>query len=107
MATTVLEGNFMSSELEFKFIFLPQFVFINRRDKIASGQRTTSYSWLLNDKRGRIGKALSSTPPEHREHVFMAGQLSKFIMYRHELCAYDKSLSLRNPYRTARGVLLL
>ncbi|KAF8351260.1 hypothetical protein F5887DRAFT_875456 [Amanita rubescens] len=71
-----------------------KFVFINRRDKIASGQRTTSYSWLLNDKRGRIGKALSSTPPEHREHVFMAGQLIYAILT--ELPAvyffYDSSL---------------
>ncbi|KAI0092436.1 hypothetical protein BDY19DRAFT_983147 [Irpex rosettiformis] len=52
-----------------------KFVLINRRKKIESGQRTTSFSFLLNDKRGVIGRALSSVPPAYREASFMAGQL--------------------------------
>jgi hypothetical protein len=52
-----------------------KFVLVDRRSKIASGQRTTSFSFLLNDKRGAIGRALSSVPPQYREISFMAGQL--------------------------------
>lgn len=29
----------------------------------------------MNDKRSSIGKALSSVPPQHRENVYIAGQL--------------------------------
>ena len=56
-----------------------QFVLINRRKKIESGQRTTSFSWLLNDKRGVIGRTLSNVPPQFREPAFMLGQLSKSL----------------------------
>ncbi|KAG1756090.1 hypothetical protein EDB19DRAFT_1902266 [Suillus lakei] len=52
-----------------------KFVLVDRRSKIASGQRTTSFSFLLNDKRGTIGRALSTVPPQYREVSFMAGQL--------------------------------
>ena len=52
-----------------------KFVLVDRRKKIESGQRTTSFSFLLNDKRGAIGKALSATPPQWRELYFMFGQL--------------------------------
>lgn len=48
----------------------------DRRAKIASGQRTTSLSFLLNDKRGNIGRWLSNVPERYRELSFMAGQLS-------------------------------
>lgn len=51
-----------------------KFVFINRRTKIQSGQRTTSLTYLLNDKRGVIGRALQATSPQRREVYFMAGQ---------------------------------
>ncbi|KAI0080689.1 hypothetical protein K474DRAFT_1589163 [Panus rudis PR-1116 ss-1] len=51
-----------------------KFVLIDRRKKIESGQRTTSFSYLLNDKRGIIGRALSSVRPEYREVSFMFGQ---------------------------------
>ena len=54
-----------------------QFVLIDRRTKIASGQRTTSFSWLLNDKRGVIGRTMSSVPEQFREAAFMLGQLCK------------------------------
>ncbi|KAK2466381.1 hypothetical protein APHAL10511_002023 [Amanita phalloides] len=71
-----------------------KFVLVNRREKIASGQRATSFSWLLNDKRGRIGKALSSTPPQHREHAFMAGQLVYAMLTEIPavFCLYDSSV---------------
>jgi len=57
-----------------------KFVLINRRSKIASGQRTTSFSFLLNDKRGAIGRSLSSVPPQYREAAFMFGQLVYSIL---------------------------
>ncbi|EGO01570.1 hypothetical protein SERLA73DRAFT_176932 [Serpula lacrymans var. lacrymans S7.3] len=52
-----------------------KFVLIDRRTKIESGQRTTSFSFLLNDKRGSIGRVLSKVPPHYREAFFMGGQL--------------------------------
>ncbi|KAJ6567235.1 hypothetical protein DFH09DRAFT_1314348 [Mycena vulgaris] len=52
-----------------------KFVLVDRRAKIESGQRTTSFSFLLNDKRGVIGRALSSLPAGTREAAFMFGQL--------------------------------
>ncbi|KDR68975.1 hypothetical protein GALMADRAFT_282846 [Galerina marginata CBS 339.88] len=51
-----------------------KFVFVNRRAKIESGQRTTSLTYLLNDKRGAIGRALAAIPPGRREASFMGGQ---------------------------------
>jgi len=52
-----------------------KFVLIDRRTKIASGQRTTSFSWLLNDKRGIIGQTMAAVPEQFREAAFMLGQL--------------------------------
>ncbi|CAL1701595.1 unnamed protein product [Somion occarium] len=57
-----------------------KFVLINRRKKIESGQRTTSFSYLLNDKRGIIGRALSTVPIQYREVSFMLGQLVYSIL---------------------------
>ncbi|KAF8640153.1 hypothetical protein AX17_001389 [Amanita inopinata Kibby_2008] len=70
-----------------------KFVSIDRRDKIESGQRTTSFSWLLNDKRGFIGKALSAIPPTRREITFMGGQLIYAILTELPavFCLYDSS----------------
>jgi len=51
-----------------------KFVYVDRRTKIASGQRTTSLTYLLNDKRSVIGRALERTAPEKREARFMIGQ---------------------------------
>ncbi|EPT02820.1 hypothetical protein FOMPIDRAFT_1117718 [Fomitopsis schrenkii] len=51
-----------------------KFVFIDRRKKIESGQRTTSLSFLLNDKRGVIGRSLSRVPQQYRTLAFMFGQ---------------------------------
>ncbi len=56
-----------------------KFVLIDRRAKIQSGQRTTSFSYLLNDQRGAIGRSLSTFPPQYREAIFMGGQLGKSI----------------------------
>ena len=53
---------------------------VDRREKIESGQRITSFSWLLNDKRGAIGRLLSKISPEYREFAFMAGQLVYAIL---------------------------
>lgn len=53
-----------------------KFVLIDRRKKIEAGLRTTSFSWLLNDKRGIIGRMLAALPSQRREPSFMAGQLS-------------------------------
>ncbi|KAH9894374.1 hypothetical protein C8Q73DRAFT_695384 [Cubamyces lactineus] len=52
-----------------------KFVLIDRRAKVQSGQRMTSFTFLLNDKRGAIGRALASVPPRYREESFMLGQL--------------------------------
>lgn len=57
-----------------------KFVLINRRKKIESGQRTTSFSFLLNDKRGVIGRALATVPPQFRELAFMAGQFAYAVI---------------------------
>ncbi|KAF7313510.1 hypothetical protein HMN09_00506900 [Mycena chlorophos] len=51
-----------------------KFVLIDRRTKIESGQRMTSFSFLLNDKRGAIGRSLSAISPRYRLAVFMFGQ---------------------------------
>ncbi|KAI0736098.1 hypothetical protein C8Q72DRAFT_791291 [Fomitopsis betulina] len=51
-----------------------KFVFVDRRKKIESGQRTTSLSFLLNDKRGVIGRSLSRVPQQYRTLTFMFGQ---------------------------------
>ncbi|KAL5487883.1 hypothetical protein ACEPAI_5991 [Sanghuangporus weigelae] len=52
-----------------------KFVLVDRRKKIDSGERTTSFSYMLNDKRGIIGRMLSHIPPQYRELSFMTGQL--------------------------------
>ncbi|KLO06352.1 hypothetical protein SCHPADRAFT_882928 [Schizopora paradoxa] len=52
-----------------------KFVLVDRRKKIESGERTTSFSWLLNDKRGVIGRMLGKVPQQFRELSFMIGQL--------------------------------
>lgn len=52
-----------------------KFLLVDRREKIESGQRTTSFSFLLNNKRGAIGRMLSAIPPQYREASFMGGQL--------------------------------
>ncbi|THG99537.1 hypothetical protein EW145_g7247 [Phellinidium pouzarii] len=52
-----------------------KFVLIDRRKKIESGERTTSFSWMLNDRRGVIGRMLGRVPQRYREFSFMTGQL--------------------------------
>jgi len=48
-------------------------VYVDRRKKLESGQRTTSLHWMLN-KPGLIGNMLSKVKPENRELYFMLGQ---------------------------------
>lgn len=57
-----------------------KFVLVDRRHKIESGQRTTSFTWLLSDKRGVIGRALSALPADSRIAAFMFGQLVYAIL---------------------------
>ncbi|EMD40466.1 hypothetical protein CERSUDRAFT_111065 [Gelatoporia subvermispora B] len=57
-----------------------KFVFVDRRTKIESGQRTTSLTYLLHDKRGVIGRALSAVAPQRRELAFMAGQFAYSVL---------------------------
>ncbi|KAJ3747357.1 hypothetical protein DFH05DRAFT_803600 [Lentinula detonsa] len=57
-----------------------KFVFVDRREKIESGQRTSSISWLLNSKSSVIGKTLSKISPEGRIPSFMLGQLAYSIV---------------------------
>jgi len=48
-------------------------VYVDRRKKLESGQRTTSLHWMLN-KPGLIRNLLSKVKPENRELYFMLGQ---------------------------------
>jgi len=52
-----------------------KFVLVDRRKKIESGERATSFLFLTNSKGSIIGKALSKFPQQYREAVFMSGQL--------------------------------
>jgi len=51
-----------------------KFVYVDRKEKVESGKRTTSLSWLLADQRGAIGRALASVAPERRVPYFMFSQ---------------------------------
>ena len=51
-------------------------MYVDRRKKLESGQRTTSLHWMLN-KPGLIGNMLSKVKPENRELYFMLGQFGK------------------------------
>ncbi|KAH9850061.1 hypothetical protein C2E23DRAFT_870278 [Lenzites betulinus] len=57
-----------------------KFVLIDRRAKVESGQRITSFTFLLNDKRGAIGRSLARIPPQYREISFMGGQLAYSVV---------------------------
>ncbi|KAJ9098153.1 hypothetical protein QFC21_004482 [Naganishia friedmannii] len=52
-----------------------KFLLHDRREKIESGARQTSFRYMLNDKHGPIGKALQGVTPAYREAAFMGGQL--------------------------------
>ena len=57
-----------------------KFVLVDRRKKIESGQRATSFLYFLNSKGTAIGTFLSKFPPQYREAVFMGGQLLYAIL---------------------------
>ena len=57
-----------------------KFVLVDRRTKIESGQRATSFLFLLNSKGSVIGSFLSKFPPQYREAAFMGGQLAYAIL---------------------------
>jgi hypothetical protein len=58
-----------------------KFVYVDRKEKVESGKRTTSLSFLLADQRGAIGKVLASFAPQRRVPYFMLSQFcaSAFI----------------------------
>ncbi|EIW70179.1 hypothetical protein TREMEDRAFT_61943 [Tremella mesenterica DSM 1558] len=58
-----------------------KFISVDRKAKIASGERQNSFQYLLNDKRGPIGKALQGIRPEHREEWFIFGQLIYSVIF--------------------------
>lgn len=61
---------------------------MDRKTKIVSGQRTTSFSWLLNDKQGKIGRMLTKVSPQRRVPSFMAGQFGMlYFPARSDGCA--------------------
>ncbi|KAF5370161.1 hypothetical protein D9758_001420 [Tetrapyrgos nigripes] len=57
-----------------------KFALIDCREKIESGQRTTSFSFLLNNQRGIIGRSLSAISPQSRIAAFMGGQLVYMVL---------------------------
>jgi len=54
-------------------------VYVDRRKKVESGQRTTSLHWMLK-KPGLIGDILSKVKPENRELYFMLGQFAYAVL---------------------------
>lgn len=54
-----------------------KFIFVDRKDKIESGARQSSFNYLLNDKHGPIGRALRAVKPAHRELWFIFGQFGE------------------------------
>jgi hypothetical protein len=70
-------SNLLLHNIFFDYICLDQFLLVDRREKIESGKRTTSFSFLLNDKHSSIGKMLSAIPVQYREASFMGGQLGQ------------------------------
>lgn len=54
-----------------------KFIFVDRKDKIESGARQSSFSYLLHDKHGPIGRALRAVKPDHRELWFIFGQFGE------------------------------
>ncbi|KAF5315981.1 hypothetical protein D9758_018369 [Tetrapyrgos nigripes] len=56
-----------------------KFALIDCCEKIESGQRTTSFSFLLNNQRGIIGRSLSAISPQSHIATFMGGQLVHMV----------------------------
>ncbi|KAH9988113.1 hypothetical protein BJV74DRAFT_773594 [Russula compacta] len=54
-------------------------VYVDRRNKIETGQRTTSLYWMLN-KPGLVRNVLSKVKPENRESYFMLGQFAYAVL---------------------------
>jgi hypothetical protein len=75
-----------------------QLVYVNRRKKLESGQRTTSLHWMLN-KPGLIGSVLSKVKPENRELYFMLGQFGK--------CSQDVSVHHAHSVTSSKAMLSL
>ncbi|KAG8862590.1 hypothetical protein FRB96_001148 [Tulasnella sp. 330] len=69
-------------------------ILVDRKSKVESGERTTSFGWLLHDKRGVIGRMLQNIPPQYRILSFMTGQLVYTIITEiPALFLYDSSMA--------------
>ena len=64
-------------------------MYVDRRKKVESGQRTTSLHWMLK-KPGLVSNVLSTVKPENRELYFMLGQFGEG-----NLCRFFTSYSQR------------
>ncbi|KAI0301270.1 hypothetical protein BC826DRAFT_988459 [Russula brevipes] len=70
----------MSSAIYLVWQFLYwKLVYVDRRKKVESGQRTTSLHWMLH-KPGLIGNILSKVKPENRAIFFMLGQFAYAVL---------------------------
>lgn len=75
MAIVILEGSVLKLVLILRYSLQLQLVYVDRRKKVESGQRTTSLHYMIN-KPGLIGRILSKVRPENRALYFMLGQFS-------------------------------
>ncbi|KAK4687742.1 hypothetical protein P7C73_g2372, partial [Tremellales sp. Uapishka_1] len=82
-------------------LIVNQFISVDRKVKVESGQRQTSFRYMLNDKHGPVGKALQGIKPEHRELWFIFGQLIYSIIFM----IPPATLFIRNA--TASSVFLI
>ena len=75
-------------------------MYVNRRKKLESGQRTTSLHWMLN-KPGLIRNLFSKVKPENRELYFIIGQFGKYsqdvlsVRHAHNVTLSKSTLSLQ------------
>ncbi|KAL7424247.1 hypothetical protein Q5752_001834 [Cryptotrichosporon argae] len=58
-----------------------KFISVDRKAKVESGQRQNSFHYLVNDKRGPIGRLLRGIRPEHRELWFIFAQFIYSLIF--------------------------
>jgi hypothetical protein len=110
LAVVVLEGKTRAGlifPLCAKLLWSSQFVLVDRRTKIESGERTTSFSFLLNDKHGAIGRALVKTRPERRAAYFMGGQFCTYLQFSSSIIHQRKFISVYSILTELPAVYLL
>jgi hypothetical protein len=81
-----------------------KFVYVDRKEKVESGERTTSLSFLLADQRGAIGKALASLlqSAEFRTSCFASSvcQLSSGLCHLTDIRHFECSPSSRRSHQS-------